>query len=922
MSKASFKPSSEQKRVIAHGDGHLQVIACAGSGKTEAISRRVAALVEKGTDPRAIIAFTFTERAAAGLKARITQRIEESMGTAFLDRLGPMFIGTIHAYCLRLLQDHVPEYGNFDVLDENRHAGLLSREYRRLQLNRLGNAHWRPIFDFQQNVDVVENELIDKSKLAGTPFGDCFEKYCETLHRYHFLTYGQLITAAIGALENREIFERVHEPLEHLIVDEYQDINPAQEKLIELLAKPPVDLCVVGDDDQAIYQWRGSDVANILTFQRRYKAKALSLSVNRRSRPGIISAANRFARQIEDRLPKKMKPHRDPAQREMYCWAAETPEHEAEIIADTIESLVNKKGYRYRDIAVLYRSVRTSSPPLIDILRDRDIPFRCAGRTGLFMQPEVAVLGRLYAWLCDNDWKNDRYAQPESVDLDDLVYEFNGVFADGKEIPKLAEYLEDWKGLVDDKSAPVNLVRDYYRLLNLLGVQSLDLDDPQASARMGCLARFSQILADFEHVKRRARYVEENGTPVFRGGQDRGIWFYRQLFNYLQHYALDAYEDFEGEDTFDLDAVDILTVHQAKGLEWPVVFVPCLTHRRFPAGRAGTARDWLIPQSALSQTVRMRYAGGEAEERRLFYVAMTRAKDMLYLSRFRRKTNQFRPSPFLLDVAGDDPDVVDKLPLPPKFQPPADEAEELPTVTFSELALYQDCPLRYRLSSSLGFQPQLATELGYGKTIHHVLRRIADTAREKRRLPTKKEVESLFHEEFYLPFANRAAFEHLLANAKNLVKNYLSEYSDDLLRVWQTERFFELHLDEGIVNGRADVILHNEGGIPDRLAIVDYKTATEAQLDDVFAFQIAIYAAAGRGEGLDVEAGYLHQLKDGIRHRVAVDESATSAARDRANRLITKLVAGNFPANPEKKKCRRCDVRAVCQHAKCGKYEY
>src|SRR5438874_1894545 len=120
LAPKGFSPSPEQQRVIDHRDGHLQVVACAGAGKTEAISRRVAALIEEGVEPSQIVAFTFTDRAAEGLKTRISRRVAGVMGSNFLDRLGPMFIGTIHSYCLRLLQDHVPEFGNFDVLDENR----------------------------------------------------------------------------------------------------------------------------------------------------------------------------------------------------------------------------------------------------------------------------------------------------------------------------------------------------------------------------------------------------------------------------------------------------------------------------------------------------------------------------------------------------------------------------------------------------------------------------------------------------------------------------------------------------------------------------------------------------------------------------------------------------------------------------------
>src|SRR6267143_6291588 len=126
--------SPEQEAVVAHRGSDLQVIACAGSGKTESISRLVAALIAEGAQPASIVAFTFTERAAAELKERIARRVGERMGGAFLDRLGPMFVGTIHGYCFRLLQDHVPRYGNYDVLDEHRHAGILAREFFALGL--------------------------------------------------------------------------------------------------------------------------------------------------------------------------------------------------------------------------------------------------------------------------------------------------------------------------------------------------------------------------------------------------------------------------------------------------------------------------------------------------------------------------------------------------------------------------------------------------------------------------------------------------------------------------------------------------------------------------------------------------------------------------------------------------------------------
>lgn len=919
MPKPTITPTPEQQKVIDHRGGHLQVIACAGAGKTEAISRRVCSLIEEGAEPGQIIAFTFTERAAESLKTRITRRIAEAKGDAFLDRLNPMFIGTIHAYCLRMLTDHVPKFGNYDILDENRLAGLLSREHKRLGLDKLGNRHWQPIRDFLRNADVMENELLDANAIKGTRFGDCYTAFKDMLYRYRFLTYGLLISAAVKALADPDTFERVHGPLRHLIVDEYQDINPAQEKLIALLAQPPVNLCVVADDDQAIYQWRGSDVSHMQGFKKRYKATAATLSENRRSRPGIITMANAFAKTIKPRLPKEMKPHRPAGGPETHAWAAATPEEEAVTIADTIVRL-HKIGYRYKDIAILYRSSRTSSPPLLDELRDRGIPFTCAGRTGLFLQPEPAILGKTYAWLVDNPWKGERYGSQEPVELDDLVTEYQRLFNDGKPIKNLRAYLTDWKGSVKTTFTSVNLVRDFYKLLNLLGVHNIDPDDPVGSARLGTLARFSQILADYEHVRRRSRPVIENGEKEYRPGQDRGIWFYRQLFNYLQYYALDKYEDFEGEETFDLDAVDILTVHQAKGLEWPVVFLPALVSSRFPARKAGQVQDWLIPERAFTPEARQRYQGGEMEERRLFYVAITRARDMLYLSCFRKMQNKFQPSPFLEEVAGDPKDQK-KLPLPDPFTPPKDERDELPTISFSELAHFEGCPLRFRYSTSLGFQPQLVVELGYGRAIHHILRHVAEETTRTGKIPTAKKIDEIFESEFYLPFANKPAFDQLHRQGRNLIDTYIANHADDLLRVWQTERPFELHLEMGIVRGRADVILDKEGDTIGQLALVDYKTANDPRNDDIHGFQLAIYAAAGRGEGLNVKAAYLHALQESARRPLPVDSAAVRKARARAKSLIESITEGEFDPRPEKAKCTACDMRAICKHALCDKYD-
>ena len=912
MSKITL--TADQQRVVTTRGSDLQVIACAGSGKTESIARRVAALIEEGEQPESIIAFTFTEKAAGELKDRIYRRVEEIKGAEFLGRLGPMYVGTIHGYCFRLLQNHVPKYGNYDVLDDHRHAGLLSREHRGLGLNSLGDKHWQPIRDFAQTVDVIGNELIPLASVEGTPLGDCYAAYLEMLERYHFLTFSLIIAKAVDALNDSGTYTRVHGPLRHLIVDEYQDINPAQERLIELLAGDPVELCVVGDDDQSIYQWRGSDLTNILAFRkRRPGAVTIKLETNRRSRPQIVARANTFAKSIPARLDKVMDATRKGSDVEVVTWKAGTEAEEATTLANTISHL-HSKGFRYKDIAVLYRSVRTSAPSLVSALEDRDIPYNCGGRTGLFMQPEISLLGEIHVWIADGNWKDEQFGQQRTPDVDNIVGHLHRFFG---EIEGIKKYLEDWKAYRLRSNRPISLVGDLYKLLHFLGAHNTDIDDPEGSARFGAYARFSKVLADFEHVTRRGRYVDEDGRRVFRGGRDRGKPFYQRLNNYLLHYAKDAYEDFEGEQTLDLDAVDILTVHQSKGLEWPVVFMPAMTNRRFPSSKSGQSQEWLLPEDVFPLEVQRRYEGGDAEERRLFYVAMTRARDVLYMSCFERITRAQKPSPYLAEVAGGPDKIASGISEESPPVPDAPKTAETPPleIGFSDIANFEECAYRYRLSRVFGFQIELAIELGYGKALHHVLRQVAETSKSSERLPTDDEIAEIMAKEFYLPFADNPTFERMHRAAGLLIDSYVRDYSDDLLRVWETERPFEIHLTDGILAGRADIILDEEDGTVGRLAIVDYKSATDPLRDERYRLQLAVYAAAGRGEGLDVVAGYLHELKDGTRHDVDVGESVTTKAMASIEKSVKGIRAGVFNACPETNRCEICDYKYVCTHS-------
>jgi DNA helicase-2/ATP-dependent DNA helicase PcrA len=897
---------------VRHRGGNLQIIAAAGSGKTEVVAQRVVDLLADEVPAEAIVAFTFTDRAATELKSRIEHRVEGRLGRTALDRLTSLFVGTIHAFCFRLLQQRVPRYETYDVLDDNQLTAFLSREATRLEIKQLDpkNRLFASIEGFLKGVDVVENELLDPATLPD-PFGSILRGYYDTLDRYRLLTYGQQVVRAVRELERPELLAEIHASLRHLIVDEYQDVNPAQERLIRLLTGPTVELCVVGDDQQAVYQWRGSDVSNIVTFADRYPSVAtFEITTNRRSRPQIIEVANDFSRSIPERIDKTMGPHRpsaDGPEPEIVVWSAPSEADEAGWIANLILDLA-ESGVPYRDIAVLVRG-RAAYRRLVEQFATFDIPVQPGGRSGLFDQPEAVLLGHTITWLTDIEWR-DRYGPGRRIADEALLDDYKRVFelSDARR-NLVARFLRTWKAAVPRTDRTANLVGELYELLDELNVRAWDFANSLTVNRLGTLARFSSLLVDYESVRRRARPdADAPGEQV--GGQDRGTWYYRNLAVHIINYAQGAYEGFDGEADFELEAVDLTTVHRAKGLEWPVVFVPSMTTKRFPSSKTGQIQEWLVPRERFNAA---RYEGSDGDERRLFYVAVTRARDWLSVSRHEKITKQrVRQSPYHEELS--------RLEVEPdRIRPPAIESvsggdSDPIAITYSELAAFIDCGMAFRLRDLIGFQPRLATELGYGKAVHHVMRTVAEATRSTGRVPTPVEIDGILDQSFFLPTANKPAHRQLKEAARRLVRTYTERHESDLHRIWETERPFELHLEGVTISGRADVILDKEGGVPTALAIVDYKTSTSGDALE-HALQLLVYADAGRREGLDVRGAYVHDLKAATRDPVKVDAAAVAQAEATVATAARKLRAREYVPNPGAR-CRRCEVRTICRFAK------
>ncbi|NOY80671.1 MAG: ATP-dependent helicase, partial [Kiritimatiellaeota bacterium] len=391
-----MKFTASQQAAIDHTGSNLQLIACAGSGKTEVVARRVANLLDParspGLIPASIIAFTFTDKAAAELKQRIIERVREAYGN--MPGLAEMFVGTIHAFCLDLLRSEVPEFMKYEVLNEVQQALLVDRQSKQSGLTTTTDLRGRALHRYRDTDRYVqalailrEAELVD-AELNGTSIVNGLRKYRTVLTETRHLDYSAIMEEAVKAIVGSPgLQRRLSERVRHVIVDEYQDVNPVQEALVRLFAKLGADICIVGDDDQTIYQWRGSNVQNILSFATRYApVKEIRLQENFRSSEGIVDTARQFIRQNSERLPKDMVPTTvQPYETgDLVALACDSPEEEADYIAETIQSLIGvsfadadskPRGLAYADMAVLLRSVRTNGGPITTALSAAGIPY-------------------------------------------------------------------------------------------------------------------------------------------------------------------------------------------------------------------------------------------------------------------------------------------------------------------------------------------------------------------------------------------------------------------------------------------------------------------------------------------------------------------------------------------------------------------
>lgn len=885
--------SDSQRAAVLSNKDHLRIIAGAGAGKTETLTRKIVHLLLcEQVDPSSIVAFTFTEKAAQSMKSRVYDRIRHLGGDDICARLGDMFIGTIHGYCSRLLEDHFG-YGDYSVFDENQEMAFLMRVGWDLDINIEGN-HSSKCETFLNTLNVVYGELITKEKLkqSAPDFLESLEKYEDILDSHKRLTFNRMIHLAIDNLAARpEVLGHV----KYLIVDEYQDINRAQERLIRLIGKN-ARIFIVGDPRQTIYQWRGSDERCFEDFADYYSdTETVSISENRRSVRAVLNIANGFADNFEKRYE-----HLDPTRNGdggVYLGEFETAEEEAGWIADQIESHVGNGACSYSDIGILFRSVKTSAPVFVDVFRERDIPVMVGGKVGLFRRFDVKAVSKLFAWLYDDGfWKEDQWSH--AIEGEDLLCSALGDWGAGMpELPlpdDIVATLTKWRDSTLNSEFK-NFTEAYYELLTILKYHELDPGDANHAVIMANLGRFSSLLTDYE-------------TANMLGG--RKVNWKRDLKGlcwFMSTYATGSYEEQTGDDIRGVDAVHLMTVHQAKGLEWPIVFIPAMTNKRFPSSMMGRTRKWLIPRDMFDVD---KYEGDIESERKLFYVALTRAKDELVVSRFRRVTQNVGPSEFLSDGldCSKMTELSDRDSLPLHVVAETVDTEDIQTYAAGEIITYRKCPYFYRFRHVWGYQPGLNVMLGYGVTLHFCLRYAAELIRDDGYSPMSAIATSV-DRNFHLPFAGEARTKKAKEKAKRKLVQFVMEHVDDMHNIKEVESRIEFPVCRATIAGKVDVILHDGEGIEVR----DYKTSDTVTTPEEAAMQVQLYTTGLMMIGKPVTRGSISYLEDATTEPVDVGDGALHIARTTAEKNIEGIVHRDFAPRPGKP-CKICDYTRICRY--------
>lgn len=886
---SGLKLNKEQIDAIKFGDGPLLIIAGAGTGKTTVITERIKYLIlGKKAKPSEILALTFTEKAAREME----ERVDVSMPYGYTQ----MWVMTFHSFCDRILRREALHIGldpKYKLMTEAETIQLIRNNLFKLDLN-----YFRPLgnptkfidgmiqhFSRLQDEDVSPNDYSlwvkkQKAKTADekteiqkwTELSNVYKQYDEIKVKDGLMDFGDLIVKTLKLFRDRSnVLKEYQKQFKYVLVDEFQDTNYAQSELVKLLVGKSGNVTVVGDDDQSIYKFRGAAVSNIVQFRKSYpKTKIVVLTKNYRSTQEILDRSYDLIRfnnpdrlEIVEKVDKKLISQVAKDGGEIGFIHSDRVENEGDAIAKEIKKLESEKHFKWKDFAVLVRA-NSHSDAIMRALSRHGIPYQFLGPGRLFKQPEIvdliAYLKVLYNYedsvsfyrVLSIDYFDipgrdlatlGNYARKYNKSLFESAENIDQLFVTDKTketINKLLGIIKKHQDLVKKESAGQLL----YLFLEETGLlpKLLSPDSPDAEKKARNISKFFDKLKTYE--------VDHEDASVFQ------VVDWLDLSMELGESPLAADSDWT-----EINAVNILTVHSAKGLEFPVVFLVNLVAQRFPTIER---REQIpIPEALIKEVLPVGDYHLE-EERRLFYVGMTRAKDLLYFTAadyYGEGKREKRLSPFIFEALGDKSIGAEQLETnnqqlsfldyaapektETKYQVPELHVDYL---SYSQIETFNTCPLHYKLKYIYKVPTPPSASQSFGTTMHATLKNFFEGV-SKGEKPTDKFIIKLLEDnwikEGYKDKKHEAEF---LQKGKDYVVGFLKYGFNPKNLPEMLEQPFTVPLNRkdngGIkIGGKIDRV----DTFPDgSIEIIDYKTGATipTQKDVDKNLQLSFYALA------------------------------------------------------------------------------
>jgi DNA helicase-2/ATP-dependent DNA helicase PcrA len=952
--------SPAQRDAVLHGDGPLLIIAGAGTGKTTVLTRRIAHLIaSKRARPEEILALTFTEKAAAEMSERVDQLIPYGYAETW--------IGTFHAFGDRVLREGALEAGlnpEFRVLARPEQIIFLRERIFRLPLER-----FRPLGDPTRHLAALL-DLVSRAKdedvspaqygawaarlaeasvtpaevdeaAAQVELAAFYETYQRLLTESGLVDFGDQIHRALSRLrDSPAALSALRARYRYVLVDEFQDTNHAQLELVRLLAGegPGPNITVVGDDDQAIYRWRGAASANLLAFRRFYPgAREVVLNDNHRSTQVILDASARLISynnphrlEVVAGIDKRLRSARTDGPAVVHL-RYDTVSAEADGVAALVGARL-QAGYRPRDVALLVRSNRDADP-FLRALNMRGIAHRFSGSRGLYAREEVRLLiaflrtlanpadsisvfylaaSELYRLPASELLRLNHHARRKSRPLLEVL---RGLPADeelvgigGATREAALRLLADVEGAAEDV-ARLRTGEVLYKFLQSSGLLARFSREASAEAEL----KVRNIARFFDAVRSYGETAEHDRVPAF-----------------VEHLDLlrEAGDDpAVAEADFDDDAVSVLTVHKAKGLEFGVVLMVGCAQDRFPLRRRTEALE--LPADLLGDPG----TGGDAhlqEERRLFYVGMTRAKDELVLTSAAdygtarpRKVSRFvvealdLPSPSPLPRRSRALESLARHQPAPASEPPVGRpARGTLSLSFRQLDDYATCPLKYQYIHVWRVPLLTHHRVVFGSAVHKAVQRHFQARLEGRPFAEDEIVEAFRAAWVSEGFLSREHEEQRQRAGEEMLRRFYRADARAPLLPTAVEQDFAFYAGETKVVGRYDLVVEDAG----RVTLLDFKTGAvddprKAQERAAESVQLDLYALAFlRTRGRLPDWVELRFLETGIAGGRQPTLERAEAMEARVQEVASAVRARAFPAQPSYLACGQCPFRDICPH--------